>query len=182
MRASVCYMRAAGSAVGVTLACLAALAMHGGCVPPSLDGGCGDFVLDCGGQPVIAVAGEDREISIGTAESSAIVELDGSLSFTRENPPLDFIWTRESDGAVVAEQATPTLELSSGTHLLRLTVTDAAGNVAADQVQISVVRAATQPGMPCGLLDAPSMALMLIGMCALTRVGCHARACVPQPR
>ncbi len=93
--------------------------------------------------PAIAKAGNDQFVTAEAGQETASVTLDGDWTLNPNNDPgLAYVWT-DRDGHVVAEGATPTLQLAAGQHQLTLTVTDSAGHVSTDEVRIVVANADT---------------------------------------
>ncbi|WP_157089868.1 family 16 glycoside hydrolase, partial [Bosea sp. WAO] len=93
--------------------------------------------------PAIAKAGNDQFVSAEAGQDKASVTLDGDWTLNPNNDAgLSYVWTNR-DGNLVAEGATPTLQLGAGQHQLTLTVTDSAGRVSTDDVRITVSNADT---------------------------------------
>ncbi|HEY5798543.1 MAG TPA: family 16 glycoside hydrolase, partial [Bosea sp. (in: a-proteobacteria)] len=93
--------------------------------------------------PAIAKAGNDQFVSAEAGQEKASVTLDGDWTLNpNDDDGLAYVWT-DVDGNVVANGATPTLELEAGQHRFTLTVTDSAGHVSTDEVRIVVADANT---------------------------------------
>jgi 3',5'-cyclic AMP phosphodiesterase CpdA len=93
--------------------------------------------------PAIAKAGNDQSVTAEAGQDNASVTLDGDWTLNPGNDQgLSYVWT-DRDGHVVANGATPTLELGAGQHQFTLTVTDSAGKVSTDDVAIIVSNAGT---------------------------------------
>ena len=84
----------------------------------------------------VAVAGEDQTVTDADANGTEPFTLDGSASSDPEGSSLSFQWT--IDGAVVAESAIASVDLTIGTHEAVLTVTDDQGSTASDSLSITV--------------------------------------------
>lgn len=96
--------------------------------------------LDLGAPELVAIAkaGNDQFVSAAAGQEKAQVTLDGDWTLNPAGDQnLSYVWT-DADGNVVANVATPTLDLGAGQHVLTLTVTDSAGHVSADEVRIVV--------------------------------------------
>jgi hypothetical protein len=96
-------------------------------------------------QPPIANAGTDQTIAC-SATAGTQITLDGSGSSDPEGDPLLYTW-RENASDLAAPTNSPTLQVSFGlgSHTITLTVDDSHGNVATDQVIITVED--TQPAV-----------------------------------
>jgi hypothetical protein len=94
--------------------------------------------------PPIAQAGPDQTILDGDASGDEAVFLDGSASRDPEGGALIAEW--RIDGRVVATDLIATVTLPIGTHSVVLTVTDAAGASASDEVLIVVAPAPESGG------------------------------------
>ena len=89
----------------------------------------------------VADAGPDQNVSDSDGNNTEIVVLDGGASSDPDGPILSYGWTK--DGSAVGSGATVSLTLAVGVHDFTLTVTDEAGQTAADAVRVTVL--ANQP-------------------------------------
>jgi len=89
----------------------------------------------CNAVPV-ADAGEDQEVFAGSA-CVAMVTLDGSGSTDANGDELSYRWY--AGGELIAEGATPSIELGVGEHTITLIVNDGIEDSQADSVVIAVV-------------------------------------------
>lgn len=94
--------------------------------------------LDLSAPALHAIAQAGNDLFVTTAGTGdAQVTLQGAALNPGEDAGLVYVW-KDADGNVVAEGATPTLDLPAGRHFLTLEVTDSAGAVSRDAVQIIV--------------------------------------------
>ena len=82
----------------------------------------------------VANAGPDQTVAVGS-DCRAAVNLDGTGSSDPDKDELTFTWTG-SFGTI--QGPTPTINLSLGTHTIKLTVEDGKGGVSTDTVEIKV--------------------------------------------
>ncbi|MBA2278602.1 MAG: hypothetical protein H0W06_12650, partial [Chloroflexia bacterium] len=95
-----------------------------------------------------ANAGADQAVVDEDGDGVVEVALDGKASIDPEGGPLAYIWTL-ADGTVLANSARLVVAVPAGTHVFTLTVTDAAGAPARDEVVVVVQPApATEPTPP----------------------------------
>jgi len=94
-------------------------------------------------QPPLADAGPDQSVTDSDRNGSEQVTLDGSGSSDPDGNIVSFVW-REG-GSQIATGVKPIVTLSTGTHLITLTVTDNGGLTATDTVTITVSSLANQP-------------------------------------
>ncbi len=89
-------------------------------------------------QPPVANAGTDQTI-VCSATAGTQITLDGSGSSDPEGDPLLYTW-RENGNVLVNQtnNATSQVSLGLGSHTITLTVDDGNGNVATDQVIVTV--------------------------------------------
>lgn len=88
-------------------------------------------VLPSVNQPPIANAGPDQ-----VAVAAGPVALNGSGSVDPDGTITTYAW--DEGGVILATDAAPTITLTTGVHLINLTVTDSVGAVGQDQVTITV--------------------------------------------
>jgi len=89
-------------------------------------------------QPPLANAGPDQTVTDNDRNGSEQVTLDGSASSDPDGTIVSFVWTK---GATqIATGAKPTVTLSTGTHIITLTVTDNGGLTDTDTVTIKVLK------------------------------------------
>lgn len=94
--------------------------------------------LDLSAPALHAIAQAGNDLFVTTAGTGdAQVTLQGAALNPGEDAGLVYVW-KDADGNVVAEGATPTLDLPAGRHFLTLEVTDSAGAVSRDAVQIII--------------------------------------------
>jgi lysophospholipase L1-like esterase len=87
--------------------------------------------------PLIADAGDDQTtLAYGNTGSHA-VKLNGSGSWVFGGNVASYIWS--INDSQIATGESPTVNLSVGTHVIKLTVMDQAGNSDSDEVTINVV-------------------------------------------
>ena len=142
-----------------------------GCATPAPAPSCGEFGQFCGGQPVVAVAGADQNVTLGANATSASVTLDGSLSFSTDGLGLTYSWVE--DGNQIADGPTPQVQLGEGIHTIRLDLSDTANNTASDAVTIKVAAQGTSLSTDstiCGGIGSSAMVLSL-ALLALARIG-----------
>jgi hypothetical protein len=95
-----------------------------------------------------ANAGPDQSIEDADADGFAEVLLDGTRSVDPEGDVLNVVWTLpdgddlDLDADEIATGLSPTVRLPVGITTVTLKVTDAAGNIATDEVKITVISAA----------------------------------------
>ena len=85
-------------------------------------------------EPPMANAGIDRVVEC--TGDPTVVQLNGSASSDAEGPIASYEWSE--GGSVIAGGATPSVDLSHGTHTILLTVTDGEGQTDTDEVTITV--------------------------------------------
>ncbi|WP_117194429.1 Ig-like domain-containing protein [Rhizobium terrae] len=83
-----------------------------------------------------AKAGHDLLVDAGE-DDLASVTLDASSSIIPTGTDATYTW-KDADGKVLATGAKPTLDLTSGSHVLTLEVSEAGGHVSVDQVRVTV--------------------------------------------
>ena len=88
--------------------------------------------------PPVADAGEAFEVSADEA-CQGLAGLDGSGSADPDGSSDIVSYAWDLDGTPIAGDATPAVALGLGEHLVRLTVTDAAGESHSDTVRVTVV-------------------------------------------
>ncbi len=96
----------------------------------------------------VANAGADQTLVDEDNDGVESVTLDGSAS-SDDGTITSYSWS--SNGSVIAESATATVDFAVGTHNVTLTVTDNDGNVRSDAVVIKVVKPQTMPVAPSNL-------------------------------
>ena len=84
----------------------------------------------------IADAGPDQTLSDDDGNGVESVKLNGSGSSDPDGSIVGYSW--KNDGSEIATGASPTVNLSAGTHTITLTVTDNGGATAEDQVTITI--------------------------------------------
>ena len=89
--------------------------------------------------PVADAAAPASVTAAGNCEAS--VQLNGSGSSDPNGDPLTYRWTE--NGVEIATGPTPSVQLAVGVHTIRLTVTDAGGATAFDDVPVTVTNATT---------------------------------------
>lgn len=89
---------------------------------------------------LVADAGSDQCLREPSAETAAEVTLRGSAS-SLEGDRLSYEWRDFSDNCLVSKEAEPVLRLAAGVHAFTLTVRDAQGRAASDDVLVSVAAA-----------------------------------------
>jgi len=99
--------------------------------------GCYEYI-PTGPQPPVGNAGADQTVVDSDGNGSEEVTLDGSGSFDPDGTIVSFIWSE--DGLEIATGIKPTVTLSTGTHLITLTVTDNGGLTDTDTVTIKVLK------------------------------------------
>lgn len=130
-------------------------------MPDGAGAPCGEIAFECGGLDLVASAGGDIDALLETGRDTATVQLDASRSFSRQDLPLEFVWTSTLDDTELAVGRTPTVELSEGTHFIRLTVTDSAGVSATDDLRVTVSAATASRGILCGALDVSAVGILI---------------------
>jgi len=94
-------------------------------------------------QPPVANAGPDQTVIDNDRNGSEQVTLDGSASSDPDGTIVSFVWR---EGATqIATGIKPIVTLSTGTHIITLTVTDNGGLTDTDTVTIIVSSPANQP-------------------------------------
>lgn len=83
-----------------------------------------------------ADAGRDFEVLDSGNQGFGEVLLDGSASIAGDNPIVAFEWME--DGLVLASGINPSIRIATGTHLIRLVVTDENGVSDWDEIQVTV--------------------------------------------
>ncbi len=86
--------------------------------------------------PPVANAGSDQTVTDSDDNGSESVTLNGSGSTDSDGSIVSYVWTE--NGTEIATGSTPSVNLSTGTHTLVLTVTDNEGVTASDEVNITV--------------------------------------------
>ena len=92
-------------------------------------------------QPPVANAGPDHAVECAGPQGAAVT-LDGSGSSDPDGDALTFTWTE--NGSVIATGENPAVTLSYGSHTITLTVDDAKGGTATDEVVI-IIQDTTPP-------------------------------------
>ena len=87
-------------------------------------------------QPPVANAGPDQTVTDVDTSGSEMVTLNGSGSSDSDGTIVSYSWTE--GGSQIATGASPTVDLSVGTHNITLIVTDDGGATAFDTVVITV--------------------------------------------
>lgn len=95
------------------------------------------ITISNGGLAPVANAGEDQYIEDNDGDDLATVTLDGSLSEEVASPITSYDWYENE--ILIATGVNPTVQLSTGIHVISLEVTDADGLTAQDEVIISVI-------------------------------------------
>ena len=95
------------------------------------------ITISNGGLSPIANAGADQSIEDDDGDDIASVTLDGSLSEEVTSPIVSYSWT-END-IVIATGVSPTVQLSTGVHIINLEVTDEDNGSGRDEVVITVI-------------------------------------------
>lgn len=99
--------------------------------------------LDLSAPALHAIAKAGNDLFVTTeGNGDAQVTLQGAALNPGEDAGLHYVW-KDADGNVVAEGATPTLELPAGRHFLTLEVTGSTGAVSRDAVQVIVANDST---------------------------------------
>jgi len=101
------------------------------------DIGAYEYVSDSN-QPPLANAGPDQTVTDSDRNGSEQVFLDGSASSDPDGNIVSFVWTE--GGSEIATGVKPTVTLSTGTHIITLTVTDNGGLTATGTVTIKVLK------------------------------------------
>ena len=97
----------------------------------------------------VANAGTDRTVVDNDRDGSEPVTLDGSNSKDPDGKIVSFIWSE--GGVQIATGVKPSVILSTGTHLITLTVTDNGGLTNTDTVTIKVLKVDREFGeLPAG--------------------------------
>ncbi len=106
-------------------------------------------------QPPIANAGVDRSVVDSDSQPGEIVALDGSQSTDTDGTITAYQWFLQgTDGQeALGSGVTLSVRLPDGVNIVRLDVTDDAGNTASDTVQISVAA----PSEPTPLAELPNL-------------------------
>jgi hypothetical protein len=86
--------------------------------------------------PPVANAGPDQTVEDTDDNGFEWIDLDGSQSTDPDGTIVSYVWTE--DGNQIAMGVNPTVELSVGTHIITLTVTDDDGATDTDTVIITV--------------------------------------------
>jgi subtilisin family serine protease/subtilase family serine protease len=89
--------------------------------------------------PPLADAGPDQSVPDSDRDGSELVTLDGTGSSDRDGSIETYDW--KEGGTSIASGATPSVQLTVGTHTLTLEVTDDGGETATDSVVITVTPA-----------------------------------------
>ena len=102
-------------------------------------------VITVSAPPVVAPtanAGDDRTIADTDTENGEDVLLDGSWSVDPDGTLVNYAWSRVNGESTesLGSGVSPTLQtrLADGEHIIRLVVTDNAGNTASDTVRVTV--------------------------------------------
>ena len=95
------------------------------------------ITISNGGLSPIANAGVDQSVEDDNGDDIASVTLDGSLSEEVASPIVSYSWS-END-IVIANGVSPTVQLSTGVHLITLEVTDEDNGSGRDEVVITVI-------------------------------------------
>ncbi|KXX66492.1 PKD domain-containing protein [Flammeovirga sp. SJP92] len=106
--------------------------------------------------PPVANAGIDQQLTDSDQDGWETVVLDGTASTDAEGPIASYRWMLE--GIEIATGSNPTVELSVGTHLITLIVTDADGLTATDEVTVVVEEAPLE----ASILEAESATLTAV--------------------
>ncbi|NUQ04789.1 MAG: hypothetical protein HUU31_12955, partial [Anaerolineae bacterium] len=86
----------------------------------------------------ISVAGDDQSLVDTDDNGSESVALDGSVSYDMDGTITSYEWTLLG-GGMLATTATVTVTLPTGTHIVRLTVTDNEGSRGTDELSVVVL-------------------------------------------
>ncbi|MBN1492442.1 MAG: hypothetical protein JXA69_21195 [Phycisphaerae bacterium] len=135
-----------------------------GCAPTAAPSPCGEWGVDCSGQPVVAYAGRDQSVVLAAGASTAPVVLDGTGSFSNLGLTLEYEWRAASDA--IATGPKPQVDLATGAHSVVLIVTDSQGNLASDTVAVTVTSGGGG-GSGCGALGPPIVIAMFVGLSLL---------------
>jgi len=84
----------------------------------------------------VASAGDNQTIRDDDGNGTESVDLDGSASMDPDGSIVSYSWI--NDGSEIATEQSPTVNLSTGTHEITLTVTDNGGATDDDQVTITI--------------------------------------------
>lgn len=95
------------------------------------------ITISNGGLSPIANAGVDQSVEDDNGDDIASVTLDGSLSEEVASSIVSYSWT-END-TVIATGVSPTVQLSTGVHVINLEVTDEDNGSGSDEVVITVI-------------------------------------------
>jgi beta-glucanase (GH16 family) len=95
------------------------------------------ITISNGGLSPIANAGADQSVEDDNGDDIASVTLDGSLSEEVASPIVSYSWS-END-IVIATGVSPTVQLSTGVHVITLEVTDEDNGSGRDEVVITVI-------------------------------------------
>jgi hypothetical protein len=93
-------------------------------------------VFDTPNQPPLADAGPDQTLE-ATGPNGALAPLSGLASTDPDGDPLTYIW-KDENGNSVGTQANITVQVALGSHVYTLTVDDAKGGTASDDVAVTV--------------------------------------------
>src|SRR5205823_6203541 len=97
-----------------------------------------------------ANAGPNQRVNAGRTNGTAAVRLDGTGSADPDGAIVSYTWSQ--DGALIATGASPTINLSIGTNLIFLTLTDNAGETATAATTVTVL-----PPLAVTLSGAPTL-------------------------
>jgi hypothetical protein len=95
------------------------------------------ITISNGGLSPIANAGPDQSVEDDDGDDIASVTLNGSLSEEVASPIVSYSWS-END-IVIATGVSPTVQLSTGVHIITLEVTDEDNGSGRDEVVITVI-------------------------------------------
>ena len=95
------------------------------------------ITISNGGLSPIANAGVDQSVEDEDGDDIANVTLDGSLSEEVASPIVSYSWTKND--TVIASGISPTVQLSTGVHVITLEVTDEDNGSGIDEVVITVI-------------------------------------------
>ena len=95
------------------------------------------ITISNGGLSPIANAGVDQSVEDDDGDDIASVALDGSFSEEVASPIVSYSWS-END-IVIATGVSPTVQLSTGVHIITLEVTDEDNGSGIDEVMITVI-------------------------------------------